>query len=351
MRRLLNLQRLAIALVIVVPLIAATYYFLVPRETDPFVRIAVIVDTPDAGARKVGLQPGNVAPKFEVSTHDGWRVKLSDFRGRPVLINFWARWCTSCLSEMPEIKALQQERGADSFVVVAVNAGETRAQALEFIDFLDAPFTFALDPGLHLSDAYDVRGLPNSIFIDATGVVQAVYAGHADRARLSAYVDAAAKGQPPAPQPFALRPVSDIPRDNVLQVKRNGSDRLSLTSRAFRCDLTYCADRILETLKQAHGISEARLLTTRDGERALSLRYDASVLNEGQAVQAVIAALMALEDPVYTRASQSSATSRNRDSSRFVPHVAATFRACLKSSPVWLILAGAGRGEGCPSVP
>src|SRR5688572_35940 len=189
---MLNLRRLGLALLIVLPAIAVMLYFLLPRETDPTVRGAAIVDTPGAQGRKLGLQPGDLAPNFEASTHDGRRVKLSDFRGRPVLINFWARWCASCLSEMPEIKALQAERGADGFVVLAVNAGETRAQAVEFIDYLQAPFTFALDPGLKLSDAYGVRGLPQSIFIDATGVVQAVYAGHADRARLTAYMDAAA---------------------------------------------------------------------------------------------------------------------------------------------------------------
>src|ERR1041385_7971217 len=140
---MLNLKRLAFALVVVLPAVVAMLYFFVPRETDSSVRDAAIVETPGGQGHKLGLQPGEMAPNFEVSTHEGRRVKLSDFRGCPVLINFWARWCTSCLSEMPEIKALQAERGADNFVVLAVNAGETRVQAGEFIDFLQAPFTFA----------------------------------------------------------------------------------------------------------------------------------------------------------------------------------------------------------------
>src|SRR4051812_2764555 len=159
---MLNLKRLALALVVVVPLVASTLYLFVPRETDPRVRAATIVDTPGSQGRKLGLQPGDMAPNFEVSTHDGRRVKLSDFRGRPVLINFWARWCTSCLSEMPEIKAQQAERGVDSFAVLAVNAGETRAQAVEFIDYLRAPFTYGLDPGLKLSDATACADCPTA---------------------------------------------------------------------------------------------------------------------------------------------------------------------------------------------
>jgi len=295
---MLNLKRLALALAIVLPLIAAMLYFFVPRETDPLVRVAAIVDTPGAQGHKLGLAPGELAPNFEVSTHDGRRVRLSDFRGRPVLINFWARWCTSCLSEMPEIKALQAERGAGGFAVLAVNAGETRAQAVEFIDYLQAPFTFALDPGLKLSDAYGVRGLPNSIFIDSTGVVQAVYAGHADRARLNAYMDAAARAQPPAPQPLQIRPVSDIPRDNTLNVERKG-DVLTFRSRSLRCDFTYCADKLIETLNGAAGISDARFTTASDGHRTLVLRFDPAALPEEGAVKAVVAALTALNDPVY----------------------------------------------------
>src|ERR1044071_1627381 len=98
MAPMLNLKRFALALVVVVPLVAAMLYFFVPRESDPTVRAAAIVETPGGQGRKLGLQPGEMAPNFEVSTSDGRRVKLSDFRGRPVLINFWARWCTRCLA-------------------------------------------------------------------------------------------------------------------------------------------------------------------------------------------------------------------------------------------------------------
>src|SRR5439155_4950609 len=105
-------------------------YFLTGRNHhDPLIQPAVLVETPGSQNQslKVGLSPGQLAPNFEVSTPDVTRVRLSDLRGRPVLINFWARWCTSCLSEMPNIKAVQQDIGTDRLAVVAINAGETRA--------------------------------------------------------------------------------------------------------------------------------------------------------------------------------------------------------------------------------
>ena len=157
---------------IVVPLLV-----FVLRDTDDGVTSgATLLDTPPADQRRaaaVGLDAGKLAPEFEVSSPDGSRVRLSDLRGRPVIINFWSTWCTSCLTEMPEIRALQEEKGLDAFAVVAINAGESLTQAQEFIDFLDAPFVYGLDPNLVVADAYGVYGLPHSVFIDAEGVVQA----------------------------------------------------------------------------------------------------------------------------------------------------------------------------------
>ena len=99
---------------------------------------------------------------------------------------------------MPEIKALQEQRGSVAFSVLAINSGETEAQAAEFIEYIDAPFLYGLDIGLVLTDAYGVYGLPMSVFIDSTGVVQMTYRGHADRPRLERYTDAAITPNCPA---------------------------------------------------------------------------------------------------------------------------------------------------------
>ncbi len=102
--------------------------------------------------------------------------------------------------------------------MLAVNAGESRPDAEEFIDFLDAPFVYAMDPGLVLSDAYGVYGLPLSVFLDANGVVRGVYRGHANPEVLDTYVTAAIDAEPPGEVPVVLRIVSTIYRPNVLVV-------------------------------------------------------------------------------------------------------------------------------------
>jgi hypothetical protein len=114
-------------------------------------------------------------------------------------------------------------------------------------------------------------------------------------------MDAAAKAQPPAPQPLQLRPVSDIPRDNVLNVERKG-DQMTFRSRSLRCDVSYCADKLVDPLKSVAGISDVRFVTNSDGERALSLRFDEARLADDGVIKAVVTAITALQDPVYSEA-------------------------------------------------
>ncbi|HEY7465196.1 MAG TPA: TlpA disulfide reductase family protein, partial [Dehalococcoidia bacterium] len=143
MRDIIDVRRLAEATAVVAILFIPAYFLLLRAdEPDAATSPARLLDTPTgATASIVGLEPGELAPDFEISTTDGRRIRLSDFRGRPVVLNFFALWCTSCLTEMPEIKAALEERGLESFAVLAINAGESRERALEFVDFLDAPFT------------------------------------------------------------------------------------------------------------------------------------------------------------------------------------------------------------------
>lgn len=294
-------RRLVVGAAVLAALLAPFYLFVLRSDGTEGTPRARLLDTPSADgvAHGVGLDAGELAPDFEVSTTEGGRARLSSLRGRPVLINFWAAWCASCLTEMPVIKEAQQEQGVDAFIVLAVNAGETRERALEFVNFLDAPFVYGLDPDLHVADAYGVYGLPLSVFIDARGVVQAAYSGHADRARLGVYLAAAIEGRPPGPQPFALRPVSTIPRERLLLVERHGSGRLRFTSRSLRCDASYCADSVVDDLRAVAGVLGVEL--TREGEPAMVLRFDPSALDEAAAVKLVVAALQSQMDPVYTR--------------------------------------------------
>jgi peroxiredoxin len=272
------------------------------EETDPLVSNPSILDTtPGAATAEVGLEAGKLAPDFEISTTDGERVRLSDFRGRPVVINFFALWCTSCLTEMPEIKAAQEERGIDAFAVLAVNAGETRERALEFVDFLDAPFTYGLDLNLAVSDLYRVYGLPASVFIDAEGVIQTVYAGYTGRERLDIFLDAAISARPPGELPVVLRLINTIPRDRVLTVETLGEREVRLSSRSLRCDAGYCgAELVVQDLETFAGV----VVMQRDFDAtdpSITVRFDPDLLTRQEIVDITVQSLEAQADPVYER--------------------------------------------------
>ncbi len=122
---------------------------------------------------------GRPAPDFLLADYQGRAVKLDDFRGKDVLLNFWASWCTACKAEMPDMQELAREH-PDGFVVLAVNQGEGAGTARGFTNSLGVTgsFHFALDKNQDVSNAYELpSGLPHSFFIDKTGVVRAVVHG------------------------------------------------------------------------------------------------------------------------------------------------------------------------------
>jgi len=300
--QLFNYRRFALALLLLGAAILPLYFFLLREEAriEEGFSNAVLLDTPAVADRKVGLRPGDLAPDFEVSSVDGSRVRLSDLRGKPVLITFFALWCGSCLSEMPDIKEVQEQRGLDRLTVLALNAGETRSRALEFIDFIQAPFTWGLDFDLTVADAYGVRGLPHTVYIDADGTVRAVYAGQAEKARLNAYVDAAFRASEPPEFPFSIRlPLSTIPRERVLLVESKRAGEVVFTSRALRCDATYCADPAIAEVAALPGVQSVRSAITSDGLPSLEVRFGPAAVEQSSLVDALVRALNGLRDPVY----------------------------------------------------
>ena len=301
MAGVIDVRRLLLGAAVLAALMIPAYFMLLPpsEETDVAVSNPILLRTPPSeSATRVGLEVGQLAPDFEISTTDGRRVRLSDFRGQPVVLNFFALWCGSCLVEMPEIKAAQEERGLDSFAVLAVNAGETRERALEFVDFLDAPFTYGLDLNLAVSDAYRVLGLPATVFIDSKGVVQTWYAGYTGKERLNLFLDAAIKAEPPGDLPLVIRLISTIPRDRVLTVEPSGESEVKLTSRSLRCDAGYCAESVVDGLEVFAGVSILKA-DLDDANPTVTLRFDPRIMTREQLVDATVQALESIEDPVY----------------------------------------------------
>lgn len=119
----------------------------------------------------VGLQIGNLAPDFELAGLDGETLKLCDYRGQAVMLNFWATWCLPCRQEMPLFQAAYEQYQDDGLVILAANVGEDATTARNYADELGLSFDIGLDQAAELSRAYRVFGMPTTFFINRQGVI------------------------------------------------------------------------------------------------------------------------------------------------------------------------------------
>lgn len=121
------------------------------------------------------LIPGQVAPDFDLPALSGGRVRLSELRGRPVIINFWATWCTPCRKEMPEFQALAERYADSGLAVLGINVGESIIGVTEFVRSVGVTFPILIDDKEAAQTAYKILPLPATFFIDRKGTVRAVY--------------------------------------------------------------------------------------------------------------------------------------------------------------------------------
>lgn len=121
---------------------------------------------------EVGLEKGDLAPDFELKMMDGKAVKLSDFRGEPVMLNFWATWCPPCRAEMPDMQKFYENQGAQ---ILAVDLFETEAKietVEEFLEDYEVTFDVLLDENSEVSTKYGIQPIPTTYMIDSDGVIQ-----------------------------------------------------------------------------------------------------------------------------------------------------------------------------------
>lgn len=120
---------------------------------------------------------GEVMADFSLNDLQGIEVRLSDYQGRPVVLNFWATWCPPCVGEMPLLSEYYLEYQDSGLVVLAVDVGEPW-ELVEDVSFdLDLPFPVLLDPDQALADSLRINAFPTSILIGRDGVIQKVHVG------------------------------------------------------------------------------------------------------------------------------------------------------------------------------
>lgn len=123
--------------------------------------------------------PGGPAPGFQLQSLDGQTISLSDLRGSPVLLNFWATWCGPCRLEMPFLQEVyeDQEWAARGLVMLAVNLQEPGETVRKFVEENGFTFTVLLDTGGEVGNLYNISGIPTTYFIDNDGIIKNVKMG------------------------------------------------------------------------------------------------------------------------------------------------------------------------------
>lgn len=114
---------------------------------------------------------GETAPDFLLVSPNGAQVRLSDLRGKPVVVNFWATWCPPCVREIPDFVALQTEWG-DRIQIVGVDLQEPPENASLFVEQFGINYLIGLDRDGEVTQAYKLTGLPETFFLDRDGTIR-----------------------------------------------------------------------------------------------------------------------------------------------------------------------------------
>lgn len=121
---------------------------------------------------------GQQAPDFGgLSLVDGSSYRLDEFKGKVIMLNFWASWCGPCRQEMPPLEALYQQYRGLGFVIMGVNVDEALGPAQKMIKKLGVSYPNVFDSDNNISRGYNVSAMPMTVIIDASGKIRYIHYG------------------------------------------------------------------------------------------------------------------------------------------------------------------------------
>lgn len=148
--------------------------YLVVAATLPIVMLALlgVVLLASAPASSPATE-GSLAPDFALSDLDGNPIHLSELRGRPVVVNFWASWCVPCIEEFPLLTEVAARHAGDGLAVIGIVYQDRTEAAHGFMERNGATWQAAMDPGERVATAYGILGPPQTYFIGRDGTIVA----------------------------------------------------------------------------------------------------------------------------------------------------------------------------------
>ena len=123
------------------------------------------------------VDAGDRAPSFELAGDNGSGARLEDYRGKYVLLNFWATWCPPCIEELPSLNTLHREMAPDGLVVLGISVDENKAAYEQFLEGYDVNFPTVRDPEMAVASLYGTSIYPETYLIDRNGRVVRKYVG------------------------------------------------------------------------------------------------------------------------------------------------------------------------------
>lgn len=178
-------NRLSMAIIALLLAIAAVNFFgLSYAEKEPAQSVSTEVDIASGSTAPT---EGKAAPDFELTSSDGQTVRLSDYRGKKVILNFWATWCPPCKAEMPHMQKFHEANKDKGIEILAVNLtsidkGEESVQS--FIEEFGLTFPIPMDRNGKIGSQYQAVTIPTSYIIDTEGIVQKKVVGPMDEAMM-----------------------------------------------------------------------------------------------------------------------------------------------------------------------
>lgn len=139
--------------------------------------LAAVLAAAGTGAAEE-LDHPTAAPPVELQAESGGPVRLSDYRGKVLLVDFWASWCGPCRLSFPALDALYQRRHEEGLEVLAINVDEEQRDALEFLKERPHHMPLFFDPKGDSPRAFGVEGMPSSYLVDRSGRIRFRHVGY-----------------------------------------------------------------------------------------------------------------------------------------------------------------------------